>query len=204
MKKNRYFLYLFSFIIFLYLKFVYLTSKISISREGGVDDALFSRGGIIFVVWHDQLALILDVFLKCRNVYALTSKHNDGLVINTVVRLWGYNVLLGSTNKGGVKAIKDIITTLSSGSNVVITPDGPRGPRHVVTSTATKIAHKKNFIIIPISCKITEHFKLNSWDQMIIPKPFSNIKINLGNSVNITGDDNIDKSELARMMMSDS
>jgi lysophospholipid acyltransferase (LPLAT)-like uncharacterized protein len=66
---------------------------------------------------------------------------------------------------------------LEQGHGVVFTIDGPRGPRYVAKPGPVLLAKKTG---IPISCfyvAVKRAWILNSWDQMIIPKPFSQAAI---------------------------
>ncbi|HKR97068.1 MAG TPA: hypothetical protein VJW55_16950, partial [Candidatus Angelobacter sp.] len=62
---------------------------------------------------------------------------------------------------------------LEQGHQAVFTIDGPRGPRYVAKPGPVLLAKKTG---VPISCfyiALEHAWILNSWDLMIIPKPFS-------------------------------
>jgi lysophospholipid acyltransferase (LPLAT)-like uncharacterized protein len=64
---------------------------------------------------------------------------------------------------------------LEEGHPAVFTIDGPRGPRYVAKPGPVMLAKKTGQ---PISCfyiAVQRAWILNSWDRMIIPKPFSRV-----------------------------
>ncbi|MDH5465603.1 MAG: hypothetical protein OEW60_08205, partial [Thiovulaceae bacterium] len=61
------------------------------------------------------------------------------------------------------------------GGNIVITPDGPRGPRHSVADGVVTLSQKLDLPIIAQSVVPSKYWRLKSWDQFIIPKPFGTL-----------------------------
>jgi lysophospholipid acyltransferase (LPLAT)-like uncharacterized protein len=62
---------------------------------------------------------------------------------------------------------------LEEGHAAIFTIDGPRGPRYKAKPGPVMLAKKSGQ---PISCfyiAVERAWVLNSWDRMIIPKPFS-------------------------------
>jgi lysophospholipid acyltransferase (LPLAT)-like uncharacterized protein len=70
---------------------------------------------------------------------------------------------------------------------MVITPDGPKGPREVVKSGVAHLAILSGAPVMPLAVHPSSYWRLKSWDQMIIPKPFSKVSIKSGGIV-IPGD----------------
>jgi hypothetical protein len=62
---------------------------------------------------------------------------------------------------------------LDQGHSVAFTIDGPRGPRYVAKPGPVLLAKKTG---VPIGCfyiHVERAWVLNSWDRMMVPKPFS-------------------------------
>jgi lysophospholipid acyltransferase (LPLAT)-like uncharacterized protein len=97
-----------------------------------------------------------------------------------------------------MRAVKDIIKSLKSGDNVVITPDGPRGPRYEMKGNLIEIAKKCNSQIIPFTAKCSKYKKLNSWDQLIFPLPFGRIEVIFGEPIECSS--NISLTNLANKL----
>lgn len=180
--------------IFIYLKFVYLTSKWQFIMPEGIDEKkLDNENGLFFAIWHNRLAYSMHIFSNYKNAFGLASPHSDGRIIGKLVIMMGHKIIEGSTNKNSSSAIKEIIKQLTNGGKIVVTPDGPRGPVHKNGSVITRIASKYNKKVIPVSCHASKYFELKSWDKMLLPKPFSNIVVMVGRPLELNGDDEHDK-----------
>jgi lysophospholipid acyltransferase (LPLAT)-like uncharacterized protein len=189
-KKNKLWFSLLTFVIYFYLKVVYLTSKWQfIWPKDDNGDEINNFKGSMFAMWHNRLAFGPGIFFRnTSDTAALISPHSDGKFISQVVKLFGFDVIEGSSNKNPVSALKKIIQKLSQDDNVVITPDGPRGPIYQINSSITNIARKYNYPLYPVTCSCTRYFLLKTWDKLIIPLPFSKIIVMIGERMIITED----------------
>ena len=61
----------------------------------------------------------------------------------------------------------------------MITPDGPKGPRHIVKGSICKIAKRYDAPIVYASYSSSRKKLLNSWDKFILPIPFFGTKITI-------------------------
>lgn len=186
LKKNNTIFFILSQIIYWYLRIVYNTATWQFFWSSGYNKKKFlAAQGTIFTFWHNRLAFGPKILLEKTDVAALVSSHSDGKIISSVIKKFGFDVIEGSSNKKSIHAVREIINKLSCGQNVVITPDGPRGPRYRINSNITKIAKKYNAELIPIYCRATRYFSLNSWDQLIMPLPFTKIIVKFGDAINL-------------------
>ena len=88
----------------------------------------------IFVFWHNRILLmsyVYERFCARRKCLVLISRSRDGEFISQVARRFGLETARGSTSKGGVGAMLEMVRELGqkNARDIVITPDGPRGPR---------------------------------------------------------------------------
>ncbi len=185
-------------ILVLYLKFTYFTSKWHYiyedpEMEGNLEDKYDSA---LFVFWHSNIVYGIKTLLECKKICALVSPHRDGEIITKMAYYFRHRTIKGSTNKNPTGAVRAIMQELSKGHRVTITPDGPRGPAMEINSNITKIANKYAKYLIPLSCAPSKCFELNSWDKMMVPKPFSKIVVFIGKNVELSGDEQIDKEAL--------
>jgi lysophospholipid acyltransferase (LPLAT)-like uncharacterized protein len=188
-------------LIYLYLHFVYLTTKwVFIYPEGYDKKLLLNRQRVLFLLWHNRIAFGAKIFTKYRDICALVSPHSDGRILIKLLGLFGHEIVEGSSNKNPTIALKKIIAKLSAGGRAVITPDGPRGPVYKINGSITKIALKYGAEVIPVSCAATSCFRLKSWDGMIIPKPFGKALVLFGPPVKLTGDETEDKILLEKTL----
>jgi lysophospholipid acyltransferase (LPLAT)-like uncharacterized protein len=130
----------------------------------------------IFLLWHEYL--IVPTFHFTRpTVSSLISSHSDGQLLAAAMRALGMGVVFGSTNRGGVEAVRQVIRDVSGYRHLAITPDGPRGPRREVQSGAIYLAAKTGMQIAPLGVGYHNPWRLRSWDRFAIPKPTSRVKV---------------------------
>jgi lysophospholipid acyltransferase (LPLAT)-like uncharacterized protein len=87
----------------------------------------------------------------------------------------GYSTVRGSTNRGGAQAIKQLMDD-TAGMHIVITPDGPRGPRREVKPGAVFLASQTGRRICAGAYACRSEWRIKgSWTDMAIPKPFTTI-----------------------------
>ena len=113
--------------------------------------------------------------LAKNNYYGLAGNHHpDAEIISRIGNRLGWNVIRGSSTDGGKKAYDDMLRVLSCPGNVfAITPDGPKGPKEIIKDGIIKLAQTTGAPIVPLFWKVKNHKLLNSWDDFIIPFPFS-------------------------------
>ncbi len=106
---------------------------------------------------------------------AIISSHFDGSLIASTLNMLKIRPLRGSTKKGARQVLLQAFKSIKSGEEVLITPDGPRGPRHSMSDGAIGIALKSRLPIFVMNYKAEKYWQLKSWDKFVIPKPFSKV-----------------------------
>ncbi|MEQ9116068.1 MAG: DUF374 domain-containing protein [Rickettsiales bacterium] len=166
-----------SFFIFLYLQLVFFTSRKKYIFEDVSDQEFYKNNHFILAFWHGRLAMM--PFIKSylgKKTNVLISQHRDGRIIAYVMRFFLYGIISGSSSKGWFQAFKRMSRLNKNKENIVITPDGPRGPRQKVgQSNIIKLALKFDLQICPTTFSISKARIMNSWDKFVFPLPFSNI-----------------------------
>jgi len=189
LKRNKLVLSIVTGLLYWYLRFVYFTSRQKfIFYDNGNKAKFLDEQGVLFAFWHNMLALSPAMFKGHKDIYALISPHLDGRILNDLVGKFGCKVIVGSSNKNPLGALRNIIEKLSQGANIIVTPDGPKGPVYKVNSGITEIAYKYNKKLIPIVSSTSKCFRLKSWDRLVIPLPFGTIKIIIGSPLELTSD----------------
>ncbi len=138
----------------------------------------------IYTFWH-CLILIPAYVGRRKNIQVLISQHSDGEYIAQVIKRLGFGVVRGSTTRGGARAVKTLVDKVREGYPVAITPDGPRGPRFVVQPGSIYLSQKTRLPIIPTTVGLSRYWKLPSWDEFRIPKPFSRALMMYGEPLHI-------------------
>jgi lysophospholipid acyltransferase (LPLAT)-like uncharacterized protein len=132
-----------------------------LETEGGERvDALYRAGHrLIIAFWHGR-QLMMPLAYRGTGAYILISQHRDGELIHRIVSRWGFRSVRGSTTRGGVAALRALIRAGQAGADVVITPDGPRGPRQVVQPGVVQLAQITGLPIVPLTFSCS---KKKSW-----------------------------------------
>ncbi len=198
LKKNKLVLKLLSNLIYWYLRLVYSTSQFRVQYlEPYSNTAFLQEHRAIFALWHNKLAMGPHLFRNHPDICPLVSSHSDGKIISRVINKFGFKVIEGSTNKNALTALREILRKLKLGGNIVITPDGPRGPVYNINSNITQIARKYDAKLIPISASCSHCFFLRSWDKLMVPLPFSVITVVIGSPLELKGNVKQDNANLA-------
>lgn len=126
----------------------------------------------IICTWHGKI--LIPIFIhRGENICGMVSEHNDGEMIAQTLHRIGYTTVRGSSTRGGSRAMIAMIRALKNGGVGAIMPDGPKGPRQVFKAGALAIAQKAGADLLPMTFASSSFWRLKSWDQFIIPKPFS-------------------------------
>jgi lysophospholipid acyltransferase (LPLAT)-like uncharacterized protein len=138
--------------------------------------------GVIFCFWHSHILPLAYIF-RGVGVTAVVSASRDGDRATAVAQRWNHDTIRGSSSRGQVAVLRQCMNALKNGRNVVIIPDGPRGPREIVKPGAAMIALTTMAPVFPVIARPAAMWRLNSWDRFMIPKPFSTITVDFKNSL---------------------
>ena len=148
------------------------TVRFRVEGRGHWAEAM-DMGTPIYSFWHDSIVLA-TYFFRGRDIVVMTSQSYDGEYIARFIQRFGYGAARGSSTRGGVGALVEMIRLVRQGSPAAFTTDGPKGPRHVAKMGAVLLAKKTGQPILPFAVTTSRCWTLRrSWDRMTIPKPFS-------------------------------
>ena len=153
--------------------------------------------GKIYAIWHGN-ALGIALFGMDRGIYTLVSRFRDGDVATYLLEKLGYRVVRGSTEegkaqKGGRVALIKLIKILREGNNVAITVDGPKGPPYKVKEGIIFLAQKTSSPIVPAYAEFERYIRLKTWDNFLIPLPFTKGRVNVGRPIEVREEDSIEE-----------
>jgi lysophospholipid acyltransferase (LPLAT)-like uncharacterized protein len=134
--------------------------------------------GVIYCFWHSHLLPMTYIF-RGIGVKAVVSSSKDGDRITAVAERWRHGTIRGSSSLHGLSVVRECVRELKRGQNIVLMPDGPRGPREIAKPGIAQIAVLANASVFPISAMPQKSWRLNSWDRFMLPKPFSKIEIRI-------------------------
>jgi lysophospholipid acyltransferase (LPLAT)-like uncharacterized protein len=171
--KNKSFQSFLCWLVHIYIKFVYLTSRWDVRGSEHMDALVESGKPFIIAFWHGRLLMIPPFAPKGVKINVLISNHSDGALSAKVMGHFKLGIIRGSSKKDGLTAFRNIMKALKRNEAVVITPDGPRGPRMQVSGTIISIAQMMSVPIIPMTYSTSSCRVLRSWDRFLVAKPFA-------------------------------
>jgi lysophospholipid acyltransferase (LPLAT)-like uncharacterized protein len=141
--------------------------------DRSIDPALPGcRGQKIYIFWHEYILFPLYLRGHC-NLAMLLSRHRDAEILSHAVRHLGFDFVRGSTNRGGVTALRGLLAR-SRNMHLTITPDGPRGPRRRLAPGCVYLASKLGLPLVVMGYGYDRPWRVRSaWDQFAIPRPGS-------------------------------
>jgi lysophospholipid acyltransferase (LPLAT)-like uncharacterized protein len=137
----------------------------------------------IGALWHNRLLIfpfVLRRFFSNRRGAALISASRDGDLLTDAIKRFGFDVVRGSSSRLGASAILQLTNILASGGDAVITPDGPRGPAYELGPGIIFLAQKSGAAVLPVNMEYSSCWRLKSWDQFIVPRPFAKVRVLIG------------------------
>ena len=146
-------------------------------EEGGPEKMHIDPAVMVF--WH-RCVFPATYFYRKRGIAVMTSQSFDGEYIARIIDRFGFGAPRGSSSRGGVRALLGMHKIIDKGLSVAFTIDGPRGPIYVAKPGPVLLARNTK---VPIYCfyiACEKAWVLNSWDQFMIPKPFSRVLVRVG------------------------
>ena len=144
-----------------------------------------SGHGFVVCVWHSRFMLTPAGWPKMvQKPHMLISKSRDGNLVAYTAEFFGVKTVRGSRrvkinskDKRGAGALREMIEVINKGDCVVMTPDGPRGPRMRMGAGPIKLAKISGTPIVAYALSVSKNKLFNSWDRFMLPLPFGRGKI---------------------------
>jgi lysophospholipid acyltransferase (LPLAT)-like uncharacterized protein len=148
---------------------------------------------VIILIWHGRI-FFAPYFFRRRGIMPLVSPSEDGEIIAQIIARWGYKALRGSSSHSIIKAWNEMKRELEKGGELIIVPDGPRGPGREMKPGAVKLAKETGALLVPFTFSSSKRKILKSWDRFLIPKPFTKFVAIYGNPISV--ETSLDSQEL--------
>ena len=171
-------------------------------KERETDAIARSEGGVIYVTWHQRMPYHFHYF-GSRHVTVMISRSRDGEYVARMARWLGFRNVRGSSTRGGLSAIKELIERIRQGEIGGMLADGPKGPARVAKKGAVVLARETRAPLIPILWSADRCWVLNSWDRYMIPKPFARIVFYYGEAIHVPRSAGRDELESYRALLQD-
>lgn len=168
---------------------VSLNSFLRVTKTGSTDfvDGKQLDKPVLVASWHGTLIVPICCF-RALNLVIMSSLSNDGELLAKILNHLKYLRVRGSSSRGGMRGLLEMIRLVKSGKNASLTVDGPRGPRHEVKPGMVLVAQKTGGYVLPVGVAFSHCVTLKTWDQTKIPLPFSRVVVHSGRPFTISSE----------------
>jgi len=146
---------------------------------------------LIYGVWHARILMVpwLNARIRqrqaARRVTVLASRSRDGRLMAEFAQRFGLAVVRGSSSRGGLEALRDLMRALRAGDDVAMVPDGPRGPACRLQGGIVALAAATGAPIVPLGVAASPARRIGSWDRFMVPLPFGRCGVAFGGLVEV-------------------
>jgi lysophospholipid acyltransferase (LPLAT)-like uncharacterized protein len=155
-----------------YIRLLRATMRLEYSGRENLDRAREATGTYLLAFWHSRFVMMPYAYPGDRMV-TLSSRHRDSLMLARVMQRFGIEQAWGSSTRGGVAGLREIVRRIRSGYDAGFTPDGPKGPRRRVQPGVIAAARLSGSPVVPVAYSARPFRRLRSWDRTLLPLPFS-------------------------------
>jgi lysophospholipid acyltransferase (LPLAT)-like uncharacterized protein len=171
-------------LVALLLRALHRTLRYEVVVEAGAAPAT-PPGQQVWCFWHRCLISCACYFHDRFQPAVLISRSFDGELIARTIERLGFLTARGSSSRSGGSGLWALAKAVERGHPAVFTADGPRGPVYKVKPGAVKLAQLTGYSIGIFYAHPEKAWLLKSWDQFMIPKPFSRVAISWGRQVQV-------------------
>jgi lysophospholipid acyltransferase (LPLAT)-like uncharacterized protein len=177
-----------------FIRLIGPTLRVCVSREEGAQPTI-GQCPLILSFWH---ACIIPATYLFRDVgiRVMSSNSYDGEYMGRIIRKFGFVAVKGSSSRNAVRALLGLRRALQEGWTVAFSIDGPRGPRHQVKPGPVALSRSSGVPMSMFHIAVERAWVLNTWDRLIIPKPFSRVLLRFGKLIPVpaeAGDENLER-----------
>ncbi len=176
------------------LKLLFASLRISIAPP--LRERQLPAKGAIVAFWHGKMItgwLLAKTLFPGEKIAAVVSMSEDGQALADTIERLGFLLIRGSSSRGGSEVKRAMQNAIQKENIVVLTPDGPRGPVNQFKYGTLQLASKNHYPLVFAEISYASKWKLKSWDQFEIPKPFSKtfVKLHILDLPDFTGEEEL-------------
>lgn len=138
------------------------------------------RGPVVICLWHNRLFIAAELRRRYRSFkpqHGLVSASKDGAWLVAFFNLMGIGAVRGSSSWRGGQATVELEAKLRAGHDIVVTPDGPRGPIYDFKKGPALLALRRRVPVFLVGADFGCAKSVRSWDRFKIPAPFSRVTL---------------------------
>ncbi len=171
---------------FLLYFLMYLLHK-SLSIKSNANKILDKNENYIYCFWHQDLAGFYASYINQKDFNMINHPAWYMKPIHVFSKCCGQGkIFYGSTGHGGVEAAKKLAVVINKGNSTFITPDGPNGPKYKLNKGVLYLSLESKKPIVVLKFKYWQYRKLSGWDEKLVPLPFSKLKIEVLEPIQVT------------------
>ena len=164
------------------IRLLYCTCRLEVRGTGHLDAVVSDHGHVLVAFWHESMISACWLNRGC-NYHTLTSHSFDGELAARVIRWFGLRAVRGSSSRGGAEGLRQLQLAAEQVARVGFTLDGPTGPRRVAKAGIGVLSARTGLPVVPLAILPQSAMRLNSWDRLPIPLPFSRVICAFGEPV---------------------
>lgn len=193
--RQRIVLWLITWAAYLAIRLIGPTLRYSISweEEPSPPDAIFEKP-VIYSFWHRAVFPATWMWRK-QGIAVMVSTSFDGEYIARISEKFGFVAVRGSSSRGGAEALLGMKSEVERGATVAFTIDGPRGPKYVAKPGPVRLAKITSVPMAAFYVALRDPWVLKTWDEFMIPKPFSKALVRLSRKTVVPAD--ADETQMA-------
>jgi hypothetical protein len=165
------------YLLYSVYRLIQCTWRVRVAESEGLRKLLEEKKIFVVAHWHGEEFGLLPL-LKHYHVGCMVSLSSDGEIMAKVIHMLGSRAVRGSSTRGGVGALKGILTLAKQGWRPSFAVDGPKGPRHQVKPGVVEVAKILKAPLLTISMASSRPFIFKkSWNKSELPLPFSRVEV---------------------------
>jgi lysophospholipid acyltransferase (LPLAT)-like uncharacterized protein len=193
------------FLAAILMKILTYTLRVRYQAEEPVQDFAAGQERFILAFYHRRLVMMPKAYPfrrstpggERRGVAILSSDSKDGERSAATWRWFGIHAVRGTAGHSGAQALVKMIRVVKDGWDLGITVDGPRGPRQQVKAGVLAVSRKTGAWIVPVCVAYEQAWKLRTWDEMLVPRPFSGVVVRYGAPFQVAADSDEERHRLS-------
>jgi lysophospholipid acyltransferase (LPLAT)-like uncharacterized protein len=169
-----------------FIRIIGPTLRVCVSCEEGAQESVGQRP-LVLNFWHAGIIPATYLF-RDAGIRVMSSNSYDGEYMGRIIHKFGFVAVKGSSSRNAVRALLGLRRALQQGWAVAFSIDGPRGPRYKVKPGPVALARSSGVPMSTFHIAVERAWVLNTWDRLIIPKPFSRVLMRFGKLIRVPAD----------------